>query len=142
MMKECSKCGKVKALDLFRKHPGRKNGVAGDCKECFNEYKRQWRSSNRDKQQAQQQRDRLREYGLTQEEYDLLQVAQGGICPICVRACDDWHIDHNHETGEVRGLLCRDCNWALGHFSDNAARMTRAQAYLEQTPWDALKVPA
>ena len=55
-------------------------------------------------------------------------------CPICQTADPgkpDWCIDHDHETREVRGLLCSECNMGIGLLYDNIANLTRAQAYLE-----------
>ena len=52
---------------------------------------------------------------------------QAGLCPICRRGLGDKpHVDHDHETGEVRGLLCFTCNVGLGNFSDDVERLQRA----------------
>lgn len=81
-------------------------------------------------------RRRLRGHGLTQAQYDAMYAAQGGVCAIC--GTDNWHpwstpsIDHDHATGEVRGLLCGSCNAGLGHFRDDPERMRRAALYIEQ----------
>lgn len=74
-------------------------------------------------------------WGLTQEGYDALLESQGGVCAICERPArgglmdHSLHVDHDHETGEVRGLLCRSCNTAL-HLLDDPAKRERALAYL------------
>lgn len=77
-------------------------------------------------------------YGITEADYEQMLVAQGGKCAICqtsdplVRSGADarWHVDHDHETGTVRGLLCFKCNAGLGHFSDNVEALRRAVNYL------------
>ena len=65
-------------------------------------------------------------YGITQEQYDSMLEAQGGVCDICLK--DDpkaparancFVVDHDHETGKVRGLLCHACNRGLGNFQDD-----------------------
>jgi len=75
-------------------------------------------------------------YGLTPEQYDALLAEQDGKCAIC--RTDDWpgkgpHVDHEHETGKVRGLLCGKCNVALGNMDDDPARLRAAADYLERT---------
>ena len=57
---------------------------------------------------------------------------QAGLCPICRRGLGDKpHVDHDHETGEVRGLLCFTCNVGLGNFGDDVERLRRGARYLE-----------
>lgn len=73
-------------------------------------------------------------YGMDQGEYDDLFDAQGGKCAICGGHEESvlLSVDHNHETGEVRGLLCRPCNSALGFFKDDPALVESALAYLKE----------
>lgn len=56
-------------------------------------------------------------------------AAQGGVCAICREAKAE-HVDHDHSTGKVRGLLCFNCNGALGQFRDRTDLMIRAVGYL------------
>lgn len=75
-------------------------------------------------------------YDLTFEEFEAMYEAQHGECKICSRALSDTnfrktHIDHNHLTGIVRGLLCPSCNLALGKFQDNPEILRRAAVYVE-----------
>lgn len=78
---------------------------------------------------------------LTGEEYRRLFEAQDGRCALCGRDYFGWGggrrplvVDHCHETGKVRGLLCGSCNTALGRFGDNPARLRQAADYLESKP--------
>jgi len=70
-----------------------------------------------------------RRYGITVEDYDRMFAEQGGVCAICREAKAE-HVDHCHRTRRVRGLLCFNCNGALGQFRDRPDLMVRAVAYL------------
>lgn len=72
-------------------------------------------------------------YGLTKEEYDHLLHIQGGLCAICLQESKTkLHVDHCHNTGKVRGLLCGNCNRALGLFKDNVLYLENAKNYLKK----------
>lgn len=79
------------------------------------------------------QKRRLARHGLTQAELDHLRLTQKNVCALChnpAKGRKDLHIDHDHDTGVVRGLLCSGCNIALGLFKENTLTLTRAVAYL------------
>lgn len=73
---------------------------------------------------------------MVEDDYERLLAAQGGRCAICGGTeakhgeSTRLHIDHNHETGEVRGLLCNNCNRALGYFHDQWELLDIARLYL------------
>jgi hypothetical protein len=70
-------------------------------------------------------------YNMSLEEYDELAHQQRGRCAICNhQVAGLLYVDHNHATGEVRGLLCNGCNTGLGHFGDDASNLMRAIGYL------------
>jgi coenzyme F420-reducing hydrogenase beta subunit len=68
-------------------------------------------------------------YGIDIKQYQTMLNAQSGSCALCEKS-DDLCVDHCHETGKVRGLLCRQCNSAIGKLGDNAAGLQRALSYL------------
>jgi hypothetical protein len=70
-----------------------------------------------------------RKYGLTLEQFDEMLAAQGGGCGICGKLGAD-NVDHDHETGRVRGILCWNCNIAIGQLEDNEDRVLALAAYL------------
>lgn len=73
----------------------------------------------------------LSKYGISHKEYDLMFKSQGGACKICRNEFDyRLHVDHCHNTGKVRGLLCRGCNTGLGHFKDDVQLLREAINYL------------
>lgn len=81
----------------------------------------------------------LSRYGLTVEEHDAMLAAQGGVCAICgnppnpdgVGPASRLHVDHDHETGEVRSLLCNECNRGIGFLKDSPALLRAAADYLQ-----------
>jgi hypothetical protein len=86
-------------------------------------------------------RDLLRRnYGITPEQYDEMFASQNGVCALCaqpadpngVRAASRLHVDHDHETGRVRSLLCNHCNRGIGAFRDDPDLMQRASLYVWQ----------
>jgi hypothetical protein len=81
-----------------------------------------------------------RVYGLTPEEYNKLLETQNGVCAICGKEetySNQWNkrrlaVDHCHETGIIRGLLCGRCNSGLGWFDDNLEYLKKAVLHLER----------
>lgn len=71
-------------------------------------------------------------YGIGKAEIQTLLEVQNGCCAICDKTFGKYYLDHGHETGAVRGLLCNLCNLGLGHFGDDIRRLGRAADYLEQ----------
>jgi hypothetical protein len=131
--------GKARAADWAKRNPEKRA-----------EYQQRWRERNREQAndyareywQRTKDRDRLKrknwqlqtEYGLTLDEYRAMELAQDGGCAICGEPAlpDEWlNVDHDHETGDVRGLLCRACNHGLGNFRDEPARLKAAMRYLD-----------
>ena len=82
-----------------------------------------------------------RNYGITGEQFNEMLEGQNGVCAICERPETTTRmgklrplcIDHNHKTGKIRGLLCSNCNQALGKFKDNPETLMRAAKYLNGT---------
>jgi hypothetical protein len=69
-------------------------------------------------------------YGLTQGEFEAMLASQGGLCAICSLPMGTPKIDHNHDTGEVRGLLCSPCNTGIGHLKDSPEVLFAAYQYV------------
>lgn len=76
---------------------------------------------------------RVLRQGLTEAEYYFILSEQGGVCGIC-RGHEQRRlaVDHDHETGAIRGLLCTRCNMGLGYFLDAANVLENAISYLER----------
>lgn len=94
-------------------------------------YMRGWRERNIDKRKDYELRSRN---GVTLEEYGFFFDAQGGVCAICEEPPAEGKflsVDHCHDTKRVRGLLCRNCNLALGNLKDDPDLIMRAATYME-----------
>lgn len=96
------------------------------------EYAKQWRKDNPDKVKNNLLR---KMFGITLEDYNEMYKAQNGRCAICDKHSDDdsqaLSVDHCHTTGKVRGLLCNNCNRALGLFNDSPEILSKAIAFLK-----------
>lgn len=103
--------------ELYHSDPERREAI----KECVKEYKRNNRL-----------RRRVRQYGITEEAYELMENEGCAICGAHphVDASVKMHIDHDHKTGKVRGVLCQSCNLAIGHINDDPMIAVRIAQYL------------
>jgi hypothetical protein len=129
--KVCTKCGKEKPHSDYSKHKQQKSGLHPRCKECRKEEHRLARKQPG--HQAKARVNHLRnKYGLTLEQYDAMLLAQAGLCKICGNA-EAHHVDHCHQSGKVRGLLCINCNHGIGKFKDNPQLLRTAATYLEES---------
>lgn len=84
----------------------------------------------------------VKRYGITLSQFDDMVQRQGGVCAICrleplagiKKHCQGFYVDHDHVTGEVRGLLCTNCNQGIGHLKDDVERLRSAIEYLNNPP--------
>jgi hypothetical protein len=121
--KWCPDCGEVLPLSAYGLNAASKTGRTSYCKPCHNA-----RGRNAKELVGGERTYHLRRrYGITAEEADAMLAVQGGLCAIC-RAAPAVHVDHDHETGAVRALLCFNCNGGLGQFKDDPGRL-HAAAY-------------
>ena len=92
------------------------------------EKSREWRESHKVYRREYELKTK---YGISIEDYNALLVAQGNKCAICKQpSSKTFHIDHCHETGEVRGALCHKCNTAIGSLDDSVKLLQSAIIYL------------
>jgi hypothetical protein len=114
-LRYCKKCDELKSISEFRKYK-RKEGkgfryrcIACQDKVYKNFYYRHGKSEYH----------RKRKYNLTSEQFNILLRNQNHQCKICKKQLEKGrktHVDHNHKTGKIRGVLCHNCNTALGHY--------------------------
>lgn len=138
--KMCTVCKVAKPFEDFydglkakkQRHPTNKKYLHSRCKDCDHARVRTYAKDNKVKVRKQQLiSHRRREYGLTQEQYDDMILSQKNLCAICNQPSKrTLHIDHNHETGKIRALLCSNCNLGIGNFKDNLVYLQNAIDYL------------
>lgn len=139
-MKTCSKCGETKPLEEFAVHNRHRDGRQAYCRECKRKHDRERRRSR-----EYRQNEHLRaKYGITLDDFRAMADAQGHRCAVCGTdkpggRSGVWNVDHDHETGEIRGLLCWDCNAGIGKLGDTLAGVMRAADYLRNPPARQLK---
>lgn len=125
-MKNCKICKETKNFSEFYK--SRKDGYQPSCKTCLKEY---------NQKRSLLAKDILlkRKYGLGVEEYNQMFEAQKGCCGICgkhqIQEYYSLAIDHSHSTGKVRGLLCSNCNTALGLLKEDPEIMKKAIEWVQ-----------
>ena len=112
--KKCPRCKDWKPESDFYVSKKSKDGFSSPCKSC------------------ESHRHLFDAYGISPEQYADLMRGHEGACAICLKQVS-LMVDHDHETGQVRGLLCRKCNLALGYLEDNMERINRAFTYLERS---------
>lgn len=134
--RDCKTCGKHLPWIMF---PG--NGLTKarsknpNCKDCLNaSFKTKWGSDAdfREKTRKTNKASHLkRTYGISISDYEAMVAANNGRCAICSEEAD-LCVDHCHDTGRIRGLLCRSCNKALGIFKDSPDLLAAAKEYLHK----------
>lgn len=144
--RECRKCHETKPIADFGHHkPGYPEWR---CKTCKAAHAREYRKKNADRKKEvdrlhyQNNKERHREtymirtYGIDPDQYEQMVRAQEGKCLICDKVprgtgrTSKLYIDHDHVTGEIRGLLCSRCNSAIGLLDDTPEHLERAIRYL------------
>lgn len=152
-MKKCVRCNLYKdEAEFYGTKDGHKDNLRSWCKKCCireagirkaqtpeksREATRLSRIKNIEKRLVSERRQNLKKYGVTPEFYDELLESQNGKCAICESSDPSgrgtrFHLDHNHETGKVRGLLCSKCNTGIGLLKDSKEIIRKALIYLEK----------
>lgn len=125
-----------KRLESFGLDSSREDGHFPWCRLCKAAKAHAYYLANKHKQDSTRvsERHRLRKYGVDQAAFDRLLEAQDRHCAICSTRLGtgrDCHIDHCHDTGVVRGVLCQACNKGIGFLKDDPTRLRAAIRYLE-----------
>lgn len=149
--KKCSKCKESKNLSLFHKSRNNRSGLNPRCKICAYEdlkllkskyspaqkekeaaRKARWMAKNKKQNKDWHLQHHLKnKYNLSLKDLEILKKFQNNKCCICNKNLEKPFVDHDHETGQIRGVLCRFCNTGLGFFQDSVSRLINAINYLE-----------
>lgn len=143
-MKRCTRCKQDLPVASFSKDKTRGDGLQASCKRCNQLHRkpmpkqksREYQAAHRKRKTKEQQKNtELRhKYGIDLETFVAMEEQQEGRCAICERIPDETLcLDHDHDTGEVRGLLCRKCNAGLRLLGDNKEGIQKALDYLKGT---------
>jgi hypothetical protein len=139
--KVCTRCGVDKPLSEYGRQSANKDGLYYHCKECVSAYHKA--RYNDPKYKDYQRNSSLQAtFGISLEKYNLMLDEQGRACAICGREEFRIHpktgetkalsVDHCHSTGQIRGLLCSDCNFLLGNAKDSISTLASAIQYLSR----------
>lgn len=134
---------------LFNKDKHAADGLYAWCAKCTSKYRRDKYNANTEEGRIERENSRYRtlkrRYGITRGEYDALMIFQEGKCGICKTPFSTdtrrIHLDHDHKTGTIRGILCGHCNCGIAFFKDNPTFMERAMQYLGYEEYGDDNVP-
>lgn len=154
-MKQCAHCKEMKSIDSFHKRNKSKDGAHPYCKVCTASKNKEWFSNNKEKHAAtcalwySKNKEKANRkgtdwhyksnYGISYEEFILLAGKQQNKCAICSttlvftgRGTTRAVMDHCHTTGDIRGILCSNCNQGIGLLKENIGILKSSILYLEK----------
>ena len=133
LYKVCNICNKRKPIERFSKSSIKKSGYRGDCKDCCretrNKYKKEYNAD------YEKNRKLKRVYGISLKDFNSMLISQDFKCGICGKEIDgtkSTHVDHCHNTGKVRELLCSKCNQGLGQVNESIDILKSMIQYLNK----------
>lgn len=134
-IKTCLKCNNARLIEEFRPHQGKRHPW---CRPCEKIYARNYYRQNSEEIRSRRGPSysphawRKHKYGLTPEGFTALYVSQDGRCAVCQtsKTSRELDVDHCHETGKVRGLLCGPCNRGIGQLKDDPSLVMAAAIYI------------
>jgi Recombination endonuclease VII len=132
-MKTCKICGLEKSLTKFRSYRTKTKGFVhrDECQECKYKYEKRRKASNPDSVKSWWLH---KKFNMTLVQYKELEKSQGGVCAICSKSQNNkcLAVDHDHQTGKIRALLCDKCNRGIGLLGDSSTIISRALEYVKK----------
>jgi hypothetical protein len=139
-MKICVKCKELQPIGQYWKDKQKNDGLRPYCKNCERDRytSKEYYAQRKDpKYVAIKHRHKMKKYGITEEDFIAMENAQNSCCAICDRPENKMNtklsVDHSHESGNVRGLLCSNCNRGLGFFKDSPELLVKAATYVKNS---------
>lgn len=151
--KQCSRCKRISLL--YDRDLRAKDGLQSQCVPCQRASRRTsyrrgdgairrsrqkiyWAKLSKEERVKRQRRYTLSVHGVTPQQFDKLLKKQKGLCALCKqeptgKRTKVLQVDHDHKTGKIRGLLCNECNTALGRLGDDVKGLNRALKYLKKS---------
>lgn len=137
MTKTCIRCNETKDIDLFAKNGKYTGGRRNYCKQCHSKYVTEYVKNNPSKRSKQSPKRKFKRHGLAEDSYLMLFNKYNGMCHAC-KERDAINIDHDHSCcpgpyscGKcVRGVLCTQCNTALGLLQDSPKKIQNLIEYI------------
>lgn len=133
-MKTCYRCKQEKLETEFWKCAQKSDGLSTYCIPCNTKKNRQHNLKNPRWKSQKINASLKSRHGITLEHRNEMFKAQDGKCKICGNPMARPHVDHDHETGKIRGLLCYPCNVGIGFLQDSIPNLQAAIAYLTPEP--------
>jgi hypothetical protein len=146
----CTRCGHT---GEFYPDKSKKDGIHSICVACHKTYQKNLHARDSEARNRQLERSKKyrelnpekyklgirnatlkKKYGITIEEYNSMLATQNNQCAVCFDAPKHQrlHVDHNHKTGKVRGLLCQACNVSIGKMKESPELLRRLALYIEE----------
>ena len=142
LTKICTRCKVEKPMESFYNYKASKDGRSYRCKDCDKIQGKAYRERHKERDRVNRRNEsRRRKYGLSEDGYNKIIEYQNDTCPICLRhlthGWGQFHkatkavVDHCHDTGITRGILCTQCNKGIGLLKDDPDFLLRAIEYLK-----------
>jgi hypothetical protein len=133
-IKSCHGCELNKPVNMFHNNRAKWDGLTDLCKQCNRTHNLKWRKNFPEKAKNA---DIKKNYGITLADKLSMLESQGRVCAACGTDTpggryNEWHTDHSHSTGKVRGVLCADCNMALGVVRESIPRLEGLVRYMNK----------
>lgn len=135
--KVCTICQKRLPIEKFGKRVPNKDGYDSWCIKCDREYRKKYQTRYyKENRRSELSRALVRYYGITMDDKERMLIEQDYKCSICGKELElfgrDTHVDHSHDTGEIRSILCNSCNSMIGHAKEDRNILLKAVEYLDR----------
>jgi ferredoxin-like protein FixX len=133
LIKACTCCRHFFGKEFFYKERRNVDGLTSSCRKCRNKEALKWQQAN---PESKRNTHLKAKFNITVKQFNEMLQLQNFCCAICMsptpKGRGTFHVDHCHETGKIRGILCHDCNTGIGKLGDSLESIKKAVSYLER----------